>query len=253
MLNMNSVSRFASALTIATALTATAAKADLPQNWKEPDLQTVTPSLSFTPTGFDDNDHAQIVLTGMLRNTCYKIGPTQVAVDREAKKILITQQAYHYTGCWCLQMMVPYQRTVEVGVVPAGNYTVEVRNDQDVPQPLGTLGVAKANSKAPDDYLYAPVTEATVDALGGTAVVTLTGTFSSDCMSVREVKVIQRKANVIELLPIVDVREDGVCRENPTPFQARAKLDGLQFPLQGKMLIHVRSLNGQAVNKLVDF
>ena len=48
--------------------------AQVPPGIPLPVLEIVVPEKAFIPPGFDNNDQAQIVVTGNLRNTCHKIG-----------------------------------------------------------------------------------------------------------------------------------------------------------------------------------
>ncbi len=53
-------------------LGASFARADEPA---APPLVSVTVRAVYAPSGFDDNDEAQVVLDGFLPNTCYRLAP----------------------------------------------------------------------------------------------------------------------------------------------------------------------------------
>jgi hypothetical protein len=77
----------------------------------------------------------------------------------------------------------------------------------------------------------------------------LRGEFNSDCMHLQEVKVLYRAENIIEVLPIATMDEGQNCHTASIPFQSQVNI---QSPWKGRTLIFVRSLNGQAISKVVD-
>src|SRR4051812_31719710 len=89
-----------------------------------PGTLNVIPDRVFAPLGFDDNDNIQIVLDGQLADTCYKLGPTHVRIDQATHKILVRQSAFYYSGAWCAEVRIPYVQTVNLGILPAGNYEI---------------------------------------------------------------------------------------------------------------------------------
>jgi hypothetical protein len=217
----------------------------------------VLPDRVFTPLGFDDNDNVQVVLDGTLADTCFKLGPTQVHVDHEAHKIVLRQQAYYYPGGWCAEVRIPYAQTVDLGIMQAGQYQVLLERPDHSLVEAASLPIAIATTSSPDDFLYAPVTEVTIAHRNTTeggeskADVTLTlgGTFASSCMTFHEAKVNVRPNNVIEVLPIVDLRRGVDCATVATEFSVPVSIKGVAH---GRYLFHVRSLNGQSVNRVVD-
>ncbi len=91
-----------------------------------PEVQIVheTPEVVFAPPGFDSNDHVQVVLNGTFINTCHKLGPARAEVLPGSKVVRVTQDSYVTDSPFCLQVLVPYTSVVDVGLLPAGNYSV---------------------------------------------------------------------------------------------------------------------------------
>ncbi len=77
----------------------------------------------YVPSGFDSNDHVQIVGEGMFRNTCYRPAPSSVRVVEATKTIYIGPIAYEYAGL-CLQVVLPFERTIDVGILKAGLWKI---------------------------------------------------------------------------------------------------------------------------------
>lgn len=209
----------------------------------KPERVTLHAKHFFMPPGFDNNDNAQLVLNGMLPNTCYKSANAKVEIDETNKRILVTPQAFFYPGCWCLQVLVPYTQTIDLGVLQQGDYTVVEMDERGSGLARGTLPIAQARSSAPDDFLYAPIKAARIDRQGTSQNLILSGQLSS-CMRFKEVKVLTRVPHLIEVLPIAE--EDGSdCSGAPRAFEQTVSLPDLEH---GTTLIHIRSLNGQSIN-----
>lgn len=215
-----------------------------------PVTMTVAPEHTFIPPGFDDNDHAELVIAGTLANECYKVAPPLQQIDRAAKKILITNRIYYYPGVMCLELRSPYSQTIDLGVLPQGDYQVVSLDDQGKEHIEGTLPIAPAKSAAADDYLYALIDQAFVVQSADGTWLRLGGRLQSDCMSLQETRVLYRTPNIIEVLPIAAYNTDVFCTDMPRTLDKRVALES---PWKGLTLIHIRSLNGQAVNRVVEF
>lgn len=222
----------------------------------QPALIPITPDRIFAPLGFDDNDNVQIVLDGELADTCYKLGPTQFKLDAVRQKIYVQQQAYYYPGAWCAQVRVPYVQTVNLGLLPAGQYELVVQSEDGTVKPVASLPVTISASRSPDDFLYAPVTDVYLEksfgALEGREsfyTLYINGQFNNSCMKFKDLKMNVRANNVIEVLPIVEMDRSGSCSQIVTDFNVGVSLKNVA---KGRYLLHIRSLNGQSVNRVVE-
>lgn len=214
------------------------------QGDQNPEIVDVSLQKSFIPIGFDDNDRVQVTVEGMFPNTCYKVSTTGASVNEEQKTIQFRQTAYHYSGV-CLQMIVPFTQVVDVGLVKAGEYDLY---DGTSGIWLGKLPVNRATHPEADDFLYAPVTDAflTVDA-SATKTLTLVGAFSDRCTVLSDVKV-SYFPEVIVVQPVAK-RLGERCEPGTIRFTKTIELDA---SLKGTYLLHVRAMNGQAINKIVE-
>ena len=215
------------------------------------ELINYAPSGVFTPVGFDSNDNSQVVLAGTFPNTCYKVSEPKVTVDKLNKRVYVQDRAVYHKGL-CLYMLVPYYKTVNLGVLEAGDYEIMLGDEADPTAAIKTaeLGVSKATSSSPDDYLYAPVEEASLKTENGVLRLTLKGTFTRSCYQVKEVKmsVIVSPHNMIIVQPIAE--EDGTtCKDENREFETTVEIANAPT---GKTLLHIRSLNGQAINRVLN-
>lgn len=211
-----------------------------------PTLQNVALQKSYVPIGFDDNDRVQLTVTGIFPSTCYKVGTAGADVNEKRRTIRIWQTAYFYNGI-CLGIFVPFTQVVNVGIIEMGQYDLF---DGPTGKYLGTLLVNRSTNPGPDDYLYAPIDDAFVitDAEGRNTLVLLVSFFDR-CTRLKDV-MIHTYPEVIVAQPIAERLEEGErCIPEKNRFTKMVELDP---SLKGLYLLHVRSVNGQSINKLVD-
>ena len=92
----------------------------------------------YVPEGFDSNDTVQFVGEGLFANSCYRPAETRVTVDHAAKTITVGPVAYMYQVL-CLQVILPFERVIDVGVLHEGEYTIRRENETES---LGEFSVA---------------------------------------------------------------------------------------------------------------
>ena len=101
------------------------------------------------------------------------------------------------------------------------------------------------------DFMYAAVESATVNTdTPHRYSVSLEGRLTNTCLKLRKPKVIAT-GKTIQILPVMDLLKPTpgtVCRRMEKPFNVTVELPEPAKP--GRYLVHVRSLNGQAVNEV---
>lgn len=210
----------------------------------------VSVAKAYIPHGFDNNDVAKIVVEGFFPNTCYKMKKQEkedVVVDTETREIRVTQRAYKYDGM-CLMMVVPYTQTIEVGqLTNVGDYQVQ---DTLTRRRLGVMPVAKSETTGPDDFTYATINDAYVGQIETDEKrIILEGQLPGSCWELTSKRAFLDGNEVVTVLPIMNFIADDNCDEKPVKFVTSLPLPELA---SGRYLLNVRSLNGQAVNKLFD-
>lgn len=207
-----------------------------------------------TPSQFDDNDVAQFIIEGEFPNTCYSVGRVIVRAGREELEqgiITFHLEALRSTKDKCLEVKTPFLKVVDLGILPAGAYSVvQLKNMKK----RATLNVAPAkNNSKVDNFNYAPVDAAYLreDALGFRRVLVLIGTFTNSCMKFSdEVPVFRANdsTRVLEVLPIVEMKQNQLCLEVLRPFFKTIDLPE-DIP-SGRYLFHIRTMNGNSINKM---
>jgi hypothetical protein len=206
----------------------------------------VTSNFVHIPKGFDGNDKdVQVVVTGDLPNTCYRrpYGETKIVGDKIKIDVLATK--LNDKNLVCIQAVVPYMITVQLGQLAEGNYAVQVNPGTDSSQEA-LLNIEKPSSSSIDNFTYANVSS--VKHNGKNPYVTLEGFHPSSCMVIERVDMISNKDNdTFSLLPIIK-QAAPECDRMIKPFSVDVAL-----PLfsQKEALVHVRKLDGHALNVLV--
>ena len=228
----------------------TSARSSLASDFK-PAIVVQTPENVFAPMGFDNNDNAQIVLYGNLPDTCHKAGTVRYRIDKSRKTIFIRNEVYFYSGCWCADVLVPYIQTVNLGVLREGNYEIVVEAPDGSFKKMARFPVSVSTTAGPDEYLYAPVENVHFKKGNGSepSEVLITGAFRNSCMYLEDVKVTYRPNHVIEIQPVAGMQKGNDCVPDFRLFSAKVEL---KDSVHGRALIHVRSLNGQALNQVIE-
>lgn len=210
----------------------------------QPEATPITLEKAYLPLGFDSNDQSQVVVAGKFPNTCYQLGQTTAKVEKDT--ITVTQQALVYQGT-CLRVTVPFDQVVDVGILQPGDYNVV---DGNSGRKLGVLNVVEATSAGvgTDDLPYAPVRDVflTKDGETGNFSLILQGAFTNRCMKLKKVEV-KDQPDVLVVLPIAEMVEGDDCKEGIFRFQEKKALKRLE---DKAYLLHVRAMNGKALNKM---
>lgn len=212
----------------------------------------------FAPeVGFDDNDDVQVVVDGYLPNSCYQKSKTQVSIDRSQNIIQIVQFAKKIDSEACKnesqlsdEMKVPlkFMSEADIGELSEGAYTIVYKSLQG--EKTRKLTIEKAKTRNIDNTYYAITNNAymkeVVSANDPNILVTLQGYLNSPCVGISN-KINGAIVNdVIVLLPEI-VRSGKVCPPIAQEFEIELNL---KTPPPGRYLLHIRSVNGTAVNRL---
>ncbi len=218
----------------------------------KPELVSIELKKAWVPVGFDDNDQAQIMVAGIFPNSCYKTGP--YTVKQTERGIEVAQLAYLYKAK-CIQMAVPFSQVIELGLVPAAKHSLI---DAKSGVSLGEISVVEAKDAAVDDYNYAPVSEAIIlrDLTSPDPVLHMTGNLPSKSIRIKEIRVTPY-ADVVVVQPITESIPglqpiwELIAEVAPRPrFEVKKALKNLP---KGVFLLHIRTMNGKAINQLQNF
>src|SRR3989338_3709700 len=193
----------------------------------------------FVPQGFDSNDNSEVVVTGWYPNPCYEW--SRVILDKTAEGVEISLKAFVKQGLdrVCIDMAVPYMESVKLGSLQEGKSRLFVGA-------LNTeMVVAKSDSASIDDHLYGQVRRVRADEK--TLVLEIEN--PSSCIELDHIESIFNGKDTCSILPIMR-QITKACPRDPRTFEYRFTIP--EECLQGdKVLFHVRSLEGKAVNFLL--
>ena len=207
----------------------------------------------FVPQGFDDNDKVEVIVHGHFSSSCYKMGPVTATINRESRQIIVRAEAYFYQGAVCVQMMIPFIKSVELpGQLSTGVYSIEVAQSPDLKP--AALSVGRSTSPDPDDYLYAGVNSVELTrGLPGQSEIVLRGEHPyllQGCVKFTSVRTYMSSTNVLVVQPITEIVSGDQCPEGASDhhFEERVDVPALST---GEYLIHVRALDGNSLNHFV--
>ncbi len=206
----------------------------------------------FVPEGFDDNDQVEVILYGEFPNTCYRFADSSVERGAQGNTFTIDAQALSYEeGEICAQVLTPYIKPVALGLLEAGSFDIQVNNSQAE----AALEVNARATESPDDYLYAPVTTASLgwDADSQRQLINLKGVYpeavNGECTVISEVRVNVTQGDVIVVQPIMSLVTGSIC-DDRTDRNFDESIP-MEMPFNGTGLLHVRVMNGNSLNSLV--
>lgn len=235
---------FSHLLAILTLSTAFSATDRMLQVRSTPMAKTVIVNDSYTPVGFDSNDNVEVTISGVLPNACHDDPIIDVTTDESNKEIVINAMALHYMpgNTLCPERAVPFVRTIELGVLQAGNYQVMINPDSDE-QLFDDLRITMATTPNPDEYRYADVDQVITHPRSDKIV--LKGTMESECFGIEKVRILDDGEDTYSIQPIT-VQKQELCPLKIMPFSYDVKIpDDLD---KEKVLLHVRSRGQESFN-----
>lgn len=206
----------------------------------------------FIPEGYDDNDNVEIILHGEFPSSCYRIDQVNVDKDDANHSILMDADARRYEGEICAQVITPYIKPVGVGLLEAGQYTAQAKSS---PLTRSEFDVSVRKTESPDDFIYAPVKTASVrwERSSGKQIINLQGVYPRTligCAIIDDVKVNITSGDVVIVQPILDFIDDERCDERTSDYFDEKFV--MPTPFVGKGLLHVRVMNGNSLNTLLE-
>jgi len=203
-------------------------------------------SRAFIPVGYDTDDNVEIMLLAELPNSCFKLGPltTEVTDKREIK---VSQTVYEFNG-ECHDGPIPIPQVASLGRLPSeGTYRLVDVNSK---KSLGEVKVAWAADigHGTDALLYPALTDAYIDWRSNSLKLRLSGVYSDDCQVIKKIAILPQK-DVVVVLADVDHPEGVNCKKGLYPFEHEFEVNK-EIPRKA-FLLHVRSLGGKSINKLV--
>lgn len=198
----------------------------------------------YAPSGFDDNDNVEIIITGNLPNLCHKAPSSKVSVYDKTIEIKVTSLYYGENNPFCPQMSVPFVEKISLGLLEKGEYEILVNRDGQFEKTERIL-ISDSQSDDVDMYNYAYVEY--VEKELGSDIVRLKGFHVSDCFILDRIEYFSNNKDTYSILPILK-QVSNFCPRKQTPFSYRFRVPN-ELPA-GKILLHVRTLNGNSVNSI---
>jgi hypothetical protein len=203
----------------------------------------------FVPSGFDNNDNVEVVVTGKFPNPCFTGNRVEVDVKNDLILIDVIPMPKENKS-QCENLKVPFSETVSIGSLQAGDYKVIV-NKGAKDELEGKLDVALSTSGSVDDHLYAQVDYVELGFTGGlSGDAMLVGSSVSPCLALDKVEYISNTSDTYSILPIMKKISNN-CPEKKSRLTIPVKFDPKKLDAR-KILLFVRSIDGKSVRAFVD-
>ena len=198
----------------------------------------------YSPMGFDTNDSSEIIISGFLPNLCHKSPETSFEINKRKIDIKVTALKYDSSNPFCPELIVPFVKSINVGLLNKGKYQITVNGETPL-EKKSSIFIAESRSNAVDNYIYANVHF--VEKHEGSRTVQLKGYNVSDCLVLDKVQFLSNKSNTLSVLPKMK-RVSDFCPMKVTPFSYEVKVPkSLSAPA---ILLHVRRTDGSSVNSI---
>lgn len=203
----------------------------------------------FIPSGFDNNDTVEVVVTGVFPNSCYS--RNKVTVDQTDDTIKIHVNSLLTSPddqSKCLPMQVPFKEVVNVGNLQAGSYKV-VANEASS-NLKDSLEVTEAPTNSVDDHIYAQVDYIDLGFAGGAGgSAFLMAQLPSPCLEFDRVEYVSNGKDTLSILPIMKKVSD-FCPMKMVPYIIPIKFNAEEFASK-KVLLFSRTIEGKSVNTIM--
>ena len=206
--------------------------------------------------GFDSNDFVEIAIAGFLPDTCHQLGAGKFSIDHKNFEISVGVNGYIKENQLCLNIVTPYLEIIQIGTLKEGRYKI-LNNQEDT---HNFINVSPADTSEQDQFLYAPVEIVDVIPIKSEKGIMkqklkIEGTYPylyTGCMKINEIKISKTRNNILIVQPIAEILEQKNCNNQVEDFNRFKIFKDIEIPSEEQSLVHVRTLNGRAVNKLYD-
>ena len=201
---------------------------------------------AFAPEGYDTDDSVEIMVVAKLPSSCFKLSAVSTAL-KSSQEVLVSLKANEFSGT-CHTSPSPVPVVVSLGrLSQEGVYRVldgSSRNE------LGSFRVKKAPKAGhgTDGVLYPLILDSYLDWRGNSVKLHIAGVFADDCQEIKKITY-DTQENVLVVLPEVDHPEGPKCQKGMYPFEKDFEVTA-EIPAKA-FLLHVRSMHGRSINKLV--
>jgi hypothetical protein len=190
--------------------------------------------------GFDDNDLVEVTVIGTLPDSCHR-NPTFEIERKEDNQYSIDLFAHYVPNPeGCRRVSMPYQDTINFGMMHAGEYSISLVNKRSTERKSLTINPASTNLV--DEFLYGNVNGVLEN--DANRDIKLIGVNPVNCLIFEKMDS-EIQGSMIILKP--HFKEMGVCKNKPKPFSINYKIPHLPDSPKG-ILLHVRVMNGRSYN-----
>ena len=199
----------------------------------------------YSPRGYDTEDSAEVVIEGLLPNACHKSPKADIEVVGDTIEVNLTSLYYDPTNPFCAEIILPFIKTINLGLLKKGDYKVVV--NQNTPYEEQAMFKVLNPSRTPGEGdMYANVEY--IERRDDSRTIKLMGHNPSDCYVLKDIEVVSNKRSTYSVFPIMEKVSD-FCPMKMTPFTYDVTIPNtINKP---EVLIHVRTMNGDSINTIL--
>ena len=209
-----------------------------------PILREVPVDHVYSPKGFDSNDNSEIVIEGYLPNLCHKSPQAKVVIKDKVIDIKVKSLYYHESNPFCPEMIVPFMKVVDLGVLDKGDYKILVNGSSPF-EIKDELFINESVSDSVDEFVYANVEY--IEKNYNNRIIHLRGYNPSDCFVLDKIEVVDDGKDVYSILPKMKQISD-FCPMKMQSFDYEMEVP--RHLMSDKVLLHVRGMDGKSVNSI---
>ncbi len=205
----------------------------------------------YVPSGFDNNDNVELVVTGYFPNPCYGRNKVNAKIQGDVINVRVTALVRQDEKAEaCAAMVVPFKEVIPVGNLQGGDYKIIVNSNTRF-ELQDNLKVAEAASQNQDDHIYAVVDYIELGFMGGeSGSALLVGWNPSDCLALDHVEYVSNGKDTLSILPIMKKIRD-FCPLKMVPLTIPVNFNPESFS-HPKVLLMSRTIEGKSVNTLME-
>lgn len=198
----------------------------------------------YSPRGYDTEDSAELVIEGVLPDSCHKNPKTDVSINGKNIEVNVSALNYGPEDKYCAEVILPFIKTINLGLLEKGQYNVIVNDD--TPFQRNTRFRIQSPRRTPSDGdMYANVEY--IERRADTRTIKLLGHNPSDCYILSDIEVVSNGKNTYSVFPIMEKQSD-FCPMKMTPFTYDVTIPNtIRKP---EVLIHVRTMTGDSINTI---
>ncbi|MCR9203079.1 MAG: hypothetical protein NXH75_00770 [Halobacteriovoraceae bacterium] len=198
----------------------------------------------YSPRGYDTMDSSEIVVAGYLPNGCHKNPKVEISKNGRFIDVRVRSLFYQSNNPYCPEVLLPFVKTVNVGLLKAGEYKVRLKKQTTIDR-IVPFVVKNPDGSDDKNQVYANVQH--IERKPEEGKIILFGHNPSDCFVFDRINVVDNGRKTITVLPKMK-QVSQHCPMKMVPFKYEVSIP--KDDDETATLIHVRTMYGDSINTI---